>query len=491
MLKRWLSCAMVSTVAVYGCAQPTPEMQVVQDAAEAMGGVEAVRGATTLVMTGTGTTYRLGQNPNPDADLPAYDVESYKKEVDLQNHRWRMEQVRTGKFLTGNPVNQQPLIQAMDKDVAFDVQANGTARRLSSQVASDRHAEFYHHPLVIVQAALADPPIATVSNPRQEMGHDIVDVTTADGSTLTLHVDAVTHLPVMIESMTDDPNLGDVTIATSFSEYAEAGGVELPQTISQKLDRFPNGDFNVTNTVNAEIADLAAPADVAAAPEPTPPAVEVTAEELADGVWYLRAGYNSVLVEFPTYAALVEAAQNDARTIAVVAKARELVPDKPLRFVINTHFHFDHSGGIRAAVAEGLTVITHESHRAFFEDAVARPHTIVADHLAQNPRPLMIETVSGDGPYELRDGDRTLVIYRLKDDAHAGGMLMVYLPRERILIEGDAFTPGARASPFAANLLKQVQDLKLRVDRIAPIHGTVAPFAELEKTVKAAAAQTN
>ena len=487
-MKTCLSSAAIMTVVLSGCTPP--EVRVVEDAAEAMGGVEAVRGATTLVMEGTGTTYRLGQQPNPDADLPTYDVESYKKQIDLKNNRWLMEQIRNGRFLSGNPVNQQPLVQGMDGDIAFDVGGRRGGRQ-TSQVAKDRHAEFYHHPLVILQAALAEPPSATVSNLRQEMGHDVVDVATADGSRLTLHLDAATKLPAMIESTSYHPNWGDVIIATSFSNYAEAGGLQLPQTISQKLDRYSNGDYQVSNRVNTEIDDLAVPADVASAPEPTPPPLTITVEQLAAGVWYLGPGYNSVLIEFPSYTALVEAAQNDARALAVIQKARELVPDKPLRYVINTHFHYDHSGGVRAAVAEGLTLITHESHRSYLEDAMARPHTVIADHLAQNPKPLAIETVPGDGPYELTEGTRTAVIYRLKEDLHADGMLMVYLPRERILIEADAFTPGARSSPFATNLLEQVRALGLRVDRIAPIHGRVVPFAELGRTVRAVAAQTN
>ena len=482
-MKTGLSWAAVAAFALVGCG--TPEGKVIDGAAEAMGGSEAVLGATTLVMEGTGTTYRLGQNTSPEADAPVFEVTAYKKQIDLQNHRWRMDQLRDGKFLTGNPVNQQPLIQAMDHDVAFDVGADGAGQRLSSQVAKDRHAEFYHHPLVLLQAALAEPATATVSNPRQEAGNDVVDVVTADGTKLTLHVNAETKLPAMIQSTSYDANWGDVVIATSFSDYAEAGGLQLPQTISQKYDRYPNGDYQVTNRVNAEIDDLAAATEVASAAEPTPAPVTTAADELAPGVWYIGPGYNSVLIEFPTYTALVEAPQNDARALAVIQKARELVPDKPIKYVINTHFHIDHSGGVRAAVAEGLTLITHEVHRKYFEDVVARPHTVMQDHLAKNPKPLTIETIAGDGPFELTEGDRTAMIYRLEEDVHADGMLMIYLPKERILIEGDAFTPAARAAPFAANLLKQVQDLGLKVDRIAPIHGYVVPFSELVKTVRA------
>jgi glyoxylase-like metal-dependent hydrolase (beta-lactamase superfamily II) len=481
-MKRCLSLASLMAVTILGCARTGQD--VIEDAADALGGAEAIAAATTLVLEGTGTTYRLGQNPYPDADLPTYELHSYRKEVDLDNHRWRTEQVRTGHFLTGNPVDRQSLVEATDGDVAFDIQANGAARRLAAQAGKDRLANLYHHPLVLLKAALQGPPAATVGPLREEAGYEVVDVTPMGGPLITLRMDAATGLPTRVESTGYNPILGDVVIATSFAEWERSGELLLPGTIFQTLDRFPSGNFSVSSQVNAEIQDLSAPAEVTSAPEPVPPPIEVTAQELAPGVWNLAAGYNSLLVEFPSYTAIVEAARNDQTALAAIQKARKLVPDKPLQYVINTHFHSDHSGGIRAAVAEGLTVITHESHRTYFEEMVARPHTVIADHLANNPRPLQIETVSGDGPFELTDGNRTIVIHRLKDDLHADGMLVVYLPRERILVEADAFTPGARSSPFATNLLDQILDLGLRVNRIAPVHGRVVPFADLLQVVR-------
>jgi len=477
------SLAMTGLVLLVACTRLSPEMEVVHEAAEALGGVDAVLAPRTLVMEGTGTAYRLGQNPTPTADLPVYQVESYRREVDLENLRWRADQVRTGNFLTSSPVLQQITVQVLDDKTAYDIEPGRGGRRMPARLAQDRQVELYHHPLPLLQAALDDPARATVSNLRQEEGQDLVDVTVEDGPTLTLYVDPASGLPVKITSRASDPILGDATLATTFEDWAPAGELSLPSTLSQTLDRFPTGEFKVANLVDGPIAELAAPPEVASAADPVPAPVEVEVEELADGVWFLEAGYNSVLVEFPTYAVLVEAPQTEARTLAVVAKARELAPGKPLRYVLNTHFHYDHSGGARAAVAEGLTVLTHEIHRDFFEELVARPHTIEPDHLARNPRPLSLETVAGDGPFELSDGDRRLVIYRLREDVHSDGMLMAYLPRERILIEADAFTPGARAYPFAANLLAQLRALGLDVDLIAPIHGEVVTLQELERIV--------
>src|SRR6185436_4529653 len=135
--------------------------------------------------------------------------------------------------------------------------------------------------------------------------------------------------------------------------------------------------------------NLAAPADVKAAP--APPAVApamVTVEEVGKGLWYLAGqSHHSVLVEFADHLVLIETPQHEVRSAAVVAKAKELRPNKPIKYVINTHHHFDHSGGIRAAFAEGATVITHEGNKAFFEAVATRPHTLTADAQSRSPKP--------------------------------------------------------------------------------------------------------
>ena len=283
-------------------------------------------------------------------------------------------------------------------------------------------------------------------------------------------------------------------IATSFSDYAAAGELTLPQQRSQGRDTFPISDLRVMHTVNGETGDLTAPEDVASADEPGPRPANVEVEELASGVWFLAGqSHHSVLVDFPEYTVLVEAPQNDTRTLAVIEQARELVPDKPLRYVINTHHHFDHSGGLRAAVSEGLTVITHETNRSLFEDLVARQHTIVADRLAQNPAELMLETVTGDEVYELKGGTRIMELYRIGDNPHNDGMLAVYLPGEQILIQADMYIPGVGGefATAAAVLLQSIRDRELRVSRLVPIHGAVAPLDELEQAVRDAEAEAN
>jgi glyoxylase-like metal-dependent hydrolase (beta-lactamase superfamily II) len=248
-------------------------------------------------------------------------------------------------------------------------------------------------------------------------------------------------------------------------------------------------DLRITRTVvNPAIGELRAPADARRAAEP-PGAATVTVSEEAPGVWYLAGeGHHSVAVDLGDHLTLIEAPVDDRRTLAVIARARALRPGKPLTEVINTHHHFDHSGGIRAAVSEGLRVVTHESNRGFFEAMVARPATVRPDALARRPRPLTMETV-GD-KLVLGEGMRRLEVYQVTGSRHCATMLMVYLPGERLLVEADAYQPAPLqgrppvSHPHAANLLENIERRGLRVDRLLPIHGRPVPFGELVAAAK-------
>src|SRR4029450_2570647 len=157
------------------------------------------------------------------------------------------------------------------------------------------------------------------------------------------------------------------------------------------------------------------------------------------GVWLLAGGsHNSAVGEFADHLVLIDAPQNDARTLAVIAKARELRPGKPLTHVVNSHHHFDHSGGIRAAVAEGLTVVTHQGNAAFIEEVVKRPHTRVPAPRSKNPKPLKSEPVADEKV--IPDGTMMLNLSPAPSE-HSQSMLMGSLPRERALIVIDLYEP--------------------------------------------------
>ena len=474
-----------------GCTQATPEQQIINDAAAALGGRDKILAVKTLVIEGGGTNGNLGQEITPDATDQTFAVTGYKRAMDVPSGRVRIEQTRTPNnfaFFQG----QQPQKQlfGVDGDVAYNVAPNGMATRASDAVAKDRRAESYHHPITIVRAAL--DPAAKLSNPRSQDNQSIVDITTADGFMFTLAIDGMTKLPTRVVSMANNTNLGDVAIETSFAAYQDASGLKLPARMTTKTDKYQTADLQVTKqTVDGDDAgDLAAPATAASAAAAVPPPAIVTVREVAPGIWWLAGqSHHSVVIEFADHLTLMESPQNDQRTLAVIAKARELRPNKPLTHLISTHHHFDHSGGLRAAVSEGLTVITSKASAEYYQAAVARAHTIVPDALAKNPKPLKIETV--DEEMELKDATRTVNLYNIAGNSHADTLLMAYFPKERILVEADVFNPGRTVFPHAPSLLENITKRKLRIDRLVPLHGVITPYREFVKVAQSAKSTAN
>jgi glyoxylase-like metal-dependent hydrolase (beta-lactamase superfamily II) len=215
----------------------------------------------------------------------------------------------------------------------------------------------------------------------------------------------------------------------------------------------------------------------------------VTTEKVAEGVWFIAGGsHNSVAIEMKDYMIVVETPLYDGRSVPVLAQVKQLVPGKPIRYVINSHTHFDHSGGLRTAVAEGATIVTQAQNKPYFERAFAVKNTIDPDQLAKSGKKANFKVV--EEKMVLTDGIRSVELYHVADSHHSDTFLMAYLPKEKLLIEADSFTPGppnapppAQLNPHHTNLVDNLQRLNFPVDKILPLHGRVVPATELYAAV--------
>src|SRR5205807_4548993 len=151
------------------------------------------------------------------------------------------------------------------------------------------------------------------------------------------------------ETWIPNPVLGDMPVETTYSGYKHFNGLNFPTMIIQKQGGYPVLDLVVTSVQSNATLNLPVPD---AARTTTLPPVRVTSQKLSDGIWLLAGGsHNSVLVEYPTYLVMIEAPLDEARSMAVIAESKKLAPNKPIKYLINTHHHFDHSGGLRTYVA--------------------------------------------------------------------------------------------------------------------------------------------
>jgi len=468
-----------------GCGR-NPELKAVRSAADALGGKDKILAVKTLTIEGEGENPNLGQNVTPDAPLTVWKVTEFKRTIDLEKGRMRVEQVRTAQFpFALDTVVRQNM--ALDGDVAWNVSQDGTPARLTERAALDGRLELLHHPVTILRAAL--DPAAKLTNIRKDGDRQLIDIATAKGDMLTLTLDLINHLPVSVSSMTDQPNLGDVPIMTSFSQYEDVNGLKLPMHLTTKIDKWVQSDIRVSKyTVNAGAGDLAAPAAIRAElPAPASPPVEVTVEQVEPGIWWLAGtgNHRSVVFQFADHLTLFELPESEARAKAVIEKTRSLAFGKPLTEVIVSHHHFDHSAGLRVAVSEGLTIITQRGNVEFFRDLAARRHTIVPDELARNASALPIRITPVDDALVLKDDAMELDLYHVKDNSHSDTLLMGWVPRYHILVQADLYDSSWLKYPWADNLKANVALRRLPVEKDVPIHGNIESYADVLKRMDA------
>jgi glyoxylase-like metal-dependent hydrolase (beta-lactamase superfamily II) len=205
-----------------------------------------------------------------------------------------------------------------------------------------------------------------------------------------------------------------------------------------------------------------------------PPSVEW--QRLADGVYKIQGvSHATIVVEMRDHLVVVEGPLYDARTAPVVQSIKDKFPNKPIRYVIPTHHHLDHAGGIRAFMAAGATLVVPFSAERFYNQVARAPHTRKPDSLAKQPTAVVIEAFGG-GPRILTDGQRRVEVYPLPT-SHAEDLVVVYLPAEKILIEADHISPRngqVRGVPAVKEFIAALDKLNLDVSTIVGIHGDSA-----------------
>jgi glyoxylase-like metal-dependent hydrolase (beta-lactamase superfamily II) len=446
-----------------------------QNAARALGADQV----KSFVYTASGVNFAPGQSAVPGAAWPRFNIPTFTRSVNYETASLRDEQLRSRAEMPprggGVPaVGEVRQIQVVSGDFAWNVAGETAAPAPVALI--ERQLQLWTTPHGVIKAAMANN--ATVQGRTVAFavpGRYSIKATLDDRGMVD-----------RIEAVLSSPVVGDMPVEVTYADYRDFGGVKFPMRIRQAAGGFPSADLTVSDVKPNAPVEIAVPDGIRAA---TTPYARVSSESVAEGVWYVTGGsHHSVVIEMSDHAMVVESPLNDERAVAVIAEARRLVPGKPIRYVINSHHHFDHSGGLRAFAAEGITVITHETTRVFFEGALAAPATMTPDRQQAARRKVAVEGVRDKRV--LTDGARSVELHHMAGSTHADGMLMVYLPKERLLIQADAFTPGppnapvpAIINPLSVNLADNIARLNLGVDRLLPLHGRIVPLAELHRMI--------
>ncbi|MEO8258276.1 MAG: MBL fold metallo-hydrolase [Acidobacteriota bacterium] len=444
----------------------------------------------SIEYSGTGRWFQFGQAPNATLPWPQFEVSSFTTTINYETPSARVQMTRKQTIdparVRPTPVEQRP-DQYVSGKAAWNMAvaagaAAGAAAAPQAQPATveERTMEIWSTPHGFLKAAQANNATSQAGDGGSEVSF------TAGRNKYVGKINAQNQVE-RIQTWIDNPVLGDTLVETTFSDYRDFAGLNFPGHIVRTQGGHPVLDLTVSSVTANPAVDLPVPESVAAA---TVPPVVTTADKLADGVYYVKGGsHHSVAIDQTDHVVVVEGPQSEERSLAVIAKVKETIPNKPLRYLINTHVHFDHSGGLRTWVDEGATIVTHQMNKPYYEQAWAAPHTLNPDRLAQSKKGAQFETVADK--HVLTDGKRSIEIYDIAGSGHNDGFLMIYLPKEKILIEGDAYTPAAAdapppatANPFSVNLHENIQRLKLDVRQIAALHGPrLATMTDLRSAI--------
>jgi glyoxylase-like metal-dependent hydrolase (beta-lactamase superfamily II) len=503
-MRRFILLA-VAGLMVLGGVPSAQQADALKAAAAALG----VANVKTLGFAGAGAAFSVGQNFTPSDPWPRVPVTSFTALINFDTGSMRQEITREmgtvmprggGAPFTG--VQRQQAV--VSGDFAWNVPvvaaapppaaAPGGAPAAAPAAAPagpppaaapatqlERMAFIWSTPQGFLKAALA-------SNATQKAVAGGTEVSFVSAGHKMVGIINAKNEVEKVQAWIDQSVVGDMLVETVYSDYRNFGnGVMFPSKIVQSQDGFPALDLTINAVMINMPVDIAVPDVVKNFKAPD---VVVTANKMADGVFYLTGGtHHSLAVEMKDYIVLVDTPNNEARASAVIAKTKEIIPKKPIRFIVTSHHHWDHLGGIRTAMAEGATIVTYQTNKAFLERVAKTPHTIVPDKLA-GMKNKQVRILGVPAMYKLTDGTRTVELHLLTNYEHTGDMMVVYLPKEGILAEPDAFTPPAMAGgaivvtavPYAAALYDNVQRLKLNVKTIAPFHGgRTTDMAEVAK----------
>jgi glyoxylase-like metal-dependent hydrolase (beta-lactamase superfamily II) len=492
-----LPIVMLACLTVTGCSSPTPSTWgLSQRAVVAMGGAREVMGINTITMSaGTGTRNQLGQLSSRGAADPQGTLASVITTLDLAGGRAAYEYDIT--LASGFGQHRvEVLTEHEGTPVSYSTNDNGRMAATPGGLFSwgpqnSPVTELRRNPVTIILEAASSASGSNLVEETEFNGNTRLHglFTTTWGEEIGLYFDPESELLVGFTALDTEPMLGDTEATYILGDYQAVGDILLPHRVTVMKAGEAFSDVRYTELAINELdratifeipEDLLDQASRAIEEEYYAP---LTWNEVANGVFHVVAySHHSMVVEFPSFVAIVEAPYTETQSLALAALVEERIPDKPIRYAAITHPHWDHTGGVRGIAAIGATLLFAEGHEVQMRPIVDAPHT--------NP-PDRLEQARADGTagsveifrevWSIADGPQSLELHEVEGSPHADPYVLAYVPAARLLFQSDLFNPGtgSAGTPASAHLLGAIRELNLDVQTLVGGHGTVGPFSEL------------
>lgn len=440
---------------------------VLADAAKAMG----AENLGSVRYDATGSNFALGQAVNPSSPWPKFNVKKFERVIDFDAGGASQTMVRTQGENPPRGGGQQPIVGEQVQTQLVSFQQPWTAQ-----------FEYWIDPVGFLKGAMAH---GATAQPKVVAGKKLTVVSfTVDNKYKVIGYIDDQNLVEKVETWVPNPVLGDMPVEAAYSGYREFHHLKFPSKIVEKQGGYPTMDLTVSDA-NRNVLTNVQPPKVEPADNPI---FGIDETLVADDVYYFTGGtHHSVIVGFNDYVVVIEAPLDETRSTAVISEVKKLFFNKPIRYLVNTHAHFDHAGGIRTYAAEGATILTYQMNKPYYEKTFALPRTLAPDKLSMSKKKAVIEAVGEKRV--ITDGTHTIELYHVPN-GHNEGMLIAYLPKDKIVVEADLYTAGAAnaptpdpINPYTQSLVDSLDRLKLDYDKILGLHGRLATKDELLKAV--------
>lgn len=468
--------------------------QVLDAAINALGGMDNIRRADKIRINYKAVNHPLGQNAAFNAAPAEFERVGLKTLIDYSGNRYATE--GQSNSAGGYKFNFR-FVVSPKRSFSIDVLQNRRGpevrnldERAKTQLKVGLISEVPH--LLLLYAAQRPETLRTLGEAEiNGRKFRVMSFAAENGAQISLYFDAETNLLARTEQIDSHAHLGDVTVGNIFSDYQTLGNVKIPRRRLAFTNQFITGENDYAE-VRLDFADneklLEVPAGFV---EPVPPQT-TNAEvmrKMGDGVYLIEKiglSYRVMFVEFDNYVMVLESPTDSNISKAIIKLVRQTIPNKPIKYVSFSHFHFDHTGGLREYIAEGASIVVTPGNKTFVEQIAGSKFTLKPDTLALSPRALIIEAFEKKRIFT--DGARRVELHSIGPTSHVNEMVMFYFPKEKILFQGDMFSPldtGGIPPVIEINheLVKRVEELKLDVETLISVHSGALPWKDFRQAV--------